>query len=206
MPCYHIGFIAQVSVPITNSLHHFCWNGYGLKLTVPENSLPHGVDKCILHLSVFSSPPFDFPKGYELLSAFYNIKCEPKVEFKRNVTIEMQHCADSEIAKELSFIRVGDQITTMASSHELSVLEKGTFLPNKSYGSIQVKQYSWYGIFRIFRRLLRRQTERIRRYCVMLFYKMQSSYEVDIELAVCQDLQAQVTVCQVIIILNLHWS
>ena len=181
--------IAKLSLPITNSLRHFYWKGYGLRLTIPENSLPPGVEKCTLFLSVWLNAPFEASKGCELLSALYNIKCEPEVIFKRKMTIEIQHCADSELASELSLVRASD---TCKSAPEFIVLKHSAFLTNKCYGYTQVNHCSWYAIFRMFSSLLMRNTER--RYSLMLFYKKQTAYDVDIVVAVCQDLEAQVSV------------
>ena len=78
--------IGRVSVDITNSGEHFVWEDYGLNLTVPENSLPPDVEKCVISISACLSAPFQAPKGHDLVSAVYGINCDPEFEFVQDIT------------------------------------------------------------------------------------------------------------------------
>ena len=129
---------------------------------------------------------FEVPNSYELVSATYNFKCEPEFVFKQAITIEMEHCADLAVSSGLIFARVSGTTNSMGE------LPNGDFPSDKRFGSVQVTHFSWFGIFQDLRLLFWRQREL--RYCAMLFYKICSSFEVHIELAVCQDLQLHVMV------------
>ena len=89
--------IGQISVDITNDPQDFLWDAYGFSLTVPSNSLPPHVKKCVLHISVYLSAPFEIPQDHTLVSGVYRIKCEPEVVFVQNLQIKFEHFANSKM-------------------------------------------------------------------------------------------------------------
>ena len=176
------GVIAQVSVEITNQKQQFTWNGYGLRLLIPENSLPPGVENCALYLSVYFSSPYEIPSDYMLVSAVYSITCEPEIEFTQELTLEIQHCAKS---MNLAFLRVADQL------EPISIMMNGIFF--KHYGSIQVKKFSWFMILLKFLGLYSEAPSCD--YSALQFYKVvYSNHEVKIKIAVCKNLDTQISV------------
>ena len=182
--------IGQISVTITNDPRDFRWDTYGFSLTVPSNSLPPNVKKCVLHISAYLSPPFKIPQGHTLVSGVYSIKCEPQVKFKQNLQINFEHFASPKIEDQscLAFLQASDQMVSQSGS---SVLLEGDFSAKTCYGSLQVKQFSWYAI------VLKKVSQVLygnMRYSAMLFYNIRSVNEVDVEVAVCHDLQAHVKV------------
>ena len=49
----------------------FEWKGYGLKLHVPEGSLPPGVRECRINIRASLSGQFQFPEDSDLLSPVF---------------------------------------------------------------------------------------------------------------------------------------
>ena len=176
------GVIAQVSVEITNQEQQFIWNGYGLRLLIPEKSLPAGVENCILHISVYLSSPYEIPSDQMLVSAVYNVFSKPEVEFKQELTLEIQHCVNS---TKLAFVRVADHLKPV------STIINGNF--NDRYGSIKVKNFSWYMIVL---KLLGLYLEAPScDYVALQFYKVvRSNFEVKVKIAVCKNLDAHCSV------------
>ena len=179
----YLGKIAQISMEITNEKQHFTWDGYGLQLSIPENSLPIGVQKCVLHLAVYFSCPYEIPPDHELVSAVYSIDCNPKVEFKQELTLEIQHCANS---NELYFARA------VNLSKSVDVLANGIFKGSHS-GSIQLKEFSCYMIVQKLLKYLGLYSDPV--YCCVLpFYKVKQIHEVIIKIAVCKNLDPLISV------------
>ena len=180
----YLGKIAQVSMEITNEKQHFTWNGYGLQLSIPENSLPTGVEKCVLHLAVYFSCPYGIPPDHKLVSAVYSIVCNPEVEFKQDLKLEIQHCAHP---NELRFARGADSLKSA------DLLTNGIF-SDDHFGSIQLKKFSWYMIVQIQKLLEYFGLYLCPFYCVLPFYKVNSTHEVMIKIAVCENLDAVISV------------
>ena len=163
---------------ITNEKQHFTWDGNGLQLSIPENSLPTGVEKCVLHLAVYFSCPYEIPPNHKLVSAIYSIDCNPEVKFKRELTLEIQHCANS---IELYFARA------VNLSKSVDVLENSIFGDSHS-GSIQLKEFGCYMI-------IQKQLKSDPAYCCVLpFYKVKQIHEVIIKIAVCENLDPLISV------------
>ena len=178
---HHIGMIAQVSVEITNKEQHFKWNLYGLFLFVPMNSLPAGVEKCVLNIEVYTSLPCVVS---ELVSAVYKISTESDVEFKQEITLKIQYsCTKSEA---LSFCRVTD-----SDLSNFSLISGGIFDGETRYGSIKTKKFSYLMI------LLRKVISVS--YYAFLFYKKYSAIEVDIRIVFCKRLNASISVSYILL-------
>ena len=181
----HAGEIAQISMEITNEKQHFIWDGYGLQLLIPKNSLPVGVGKCVLHLTVNFSCPYEIPSDHKLVSAVYSINCKPEVEFMQELTLQIQHCANSD---KLRFVRAADP------SKSVDVLMNGVFSDSHS-GSIQLKKFSWYMIVQLVEQYLGfSSAPDLIDYSVLPFYKVNSTNEVIIKIAICENLHALISV------------
>ena len=174
--------IAQVSVEITNQKQEFTWNGYGLRLLIPKNSLPADIENCILNISVYFFSQYEIPSDHKLVSAVYNITSKPDIEFKQELTLEIQHCEKS---MELAFVRVTDQ------PKPVSTILNGNF--HDCYGSIQIKKFSWYMIVLKFLGLDSEVPSY--NYVALQFYKVERpNLEVKIEIAVCRNLDTHFSV------------
>ena len=157
---------------------------------IPKNSLPAGIDKCVLRISVYLSSPYEIPSDHKLVSAVYKFNCKPEVEFREELTLKIQHCAKS-ASLPLSFAQV--------TAGQLNVLRNGVF-HDEHYGSIQVKKFCWYMIFSRIQKFLRLYSEPEPEpepcdYCALQFYKVVcSNYVVQIKIAICKNLEAHTSV------------
>ena len=171
---------------------------------IPKTSLPAGIDKCVLRISVYLSSPYEIPSDHKLVSAVYKFNCKPEVEFREELTLKIQHCAKS-ASLPLSFAQV--------TAGQLNVLRNGVF-HDEHYGSIQVKKFCWYMIFSRIQKFLRLYSEPEPEpepepdpepepepepepcdYCALQFYKVVcSNYAVQIKIAICKNLEAHTSV------------
>ena len=176
--------IGEYLVEISNKSMKFI--NFGIKISVLENSLPEGIDTCVLHISFELSTDFETPTNSELLSSIYRVKCEPKVQFKKPLTLEIQHCASlsSDRQQKLVFARAIDQ------SKKFEILEGGHFPIGERYGSIQLTRFSRLGVF--IRKVFGLPTEKM--YSALLFRKNLPHPTIDVKCVVCQDLATHVQV------------
>ena len=163
----------------------FEWKGYGLRLHVPEGSLPHGVEGCRMVIRASLSGQFQLPEGSDLLSPVFwiSVPCE----FTRPVILEIQHCAlreDETVLSDLGFV------SAKCSQRDLPYTFKqvvgGVFTTHSSYGSIQLSHFSGNGI------IGRKTTPRS--YCAHLYHTMKQMYDWRFYLVITQDIEAQISV------------
>ena len=180
---------------VTNSAQCFHWEEYGFSLCVPDNSLPPNTDKCYVHISVVNlSASSETLQGYKLVSSVYRIKCEPELQFQRDLIIKIQHCANSEVTNLLQFARKTD------SDSCFTLLVNGDFSADSCYGTLPVNQFSCFAV--LIGKLLGMRVQE-KRYCAILFHKILSAREVDIVLAICYDLLAHMKVSIPTMLINL---
>ena len=129
----------EVQLTITNDKKEFTWDGYGLKLHIVEKSLPSGTEQITLNIAASIAGQYKFPENSHLVSAVYWFRCCPKCEFEKQVTLEIQHCAKSENASKMSFVR--------ATSHQEQLLYTfkhlagGQFVSCSTYGVLKLKRF-----------------------------------------------------------------
>ena len=136
--------IAEASVLVTNSEQLFDWDEYGLSLHIPENSLPHNLQQCSIHIKATIMGDDQLPQDTHLVSAVYSIECVPKCRFSQPLTLEIQHCAKPENASRLCFLKA-----TSVDDHEEGVMFEavaGNFLGHSLYGFTELDSFSRYGI------------------------------------------------------------
>ncbi len=169
---------------VTNKSNEF--SNFGIKITVLENSLPRGIDTCVLHISFELSTDFEIPANSEPVSSIYHVKCEPKVQFKKPVVLEIQHCASlsSDHQQRLVFARATDQSKTF------EILEGGHFPIGERYGSIQLTRFSRLGVF--IRKVFGFPIEKI--YSALLFRNNLHCDVIDTKCVICQDLDTHIKV------------
>ena len=163
----------------------FEWEGYGLKLHVPEGSLPHGVGACKINIRVSFSGQFQLPENSDLLSPIFWISAPSK--FAKPVTLEIQHCAlreDEAIVSDLNF--VSTKCSQMDLPYRFKQLEGGVFTMHSSYGSIQLSHFSGVGVAGA------KETPRL--YCAHLYHTMKQMHDWRFYLAITRDLEAHITV------------
>ncbi len=90
---------------ITNKADTFPWTEYGFKLTVPPDSLPAGVDQCVLDIIASTAGEYQFPDNHHLVSGVFWIRPSTPGQFKQQLMMEIQHCAKTTSSTKLSFMR-----------------------------------------------------------------------------------------------------
>ena len=175
--------VTEFTVPTQGGC--FEWEGYGLKLHVPDKSLPSGIEEARVNIRASVSGQFQLPKNTDLLSPVFWISAPCK--FTNPVTLEIQHCAlreDETVLSDLSFV------STMCSQRDLPYrfkqLDGGVFTTHTSYGSIQLDHFSGIGVAG--------SEETPRLYCAHLYHTMKQIYDWRYYLAITQDLEAHITV------------
>ena len=136
---------AEASFTITGSSSQSLeWKGYGLKLHIPEGAFSEKEEGCKIDIRAGLDGQFEFPNTKsQLVSCIYWISCPQK--FLEPVTLEIQHCGDSSQSSGLHFVVA--KCSQPELPYKFKALDKGTFSPHSAYGSLQVSQFSFFGIF-----------------------------------------------------------
>ena len=138
---------AETSFNISDShSHSFEWQRYGLKLHVPEGAVPTELTECRIDIKVGLAGQFRIPDDLQLISCTYWLR-GPQRPFLKPVTLEIEHSAslqDSSQSESLRFVVAKCSQTELP--YQFKELKKGTFVPQSFYGSIQVSQFSIFGI------------------------------------------------------------
>ena len=126
---------------ITNKEQHIVWEGYGLRLHIPPNSLPKGRSNFQLKIAVALSGNFKLPENGILVSAVYSFSHDlgDRV-LQKPVTVELQHCCTTSAVKDLSIVRAAESSESDAL-HEFKVLPGGTFESGDGYGAIKLRHF-----------------------------------------------------------------
>ena len=123
----------------------FEWQGCGLKLHIPEGSVPAEHKECRIDARAGFSGQFTFPDDSQLVSCVYWLSCSHK--FLTPVTLEIQHCTSLHDPSRFSSLQfVAAKSSEPELPYQFRALDKGTFSPHSTYGSIQVSQFSFFGI------------------------------------------------------------
>ena len=139
-----VDVIAETSVLVTNQSQTFHWAGYGLKLHIPQESLPTGSEECRLLIKVGLSGQFALPQTTSLVSAVYWLDSEPRCTYSQPLTVEIQHCVKPIHSSRLSFIRAKCSQTHLPYVFE--PIEGGEFSSESSYGCVQLNHFSLLGV------------------------------------------------------------
>ena len=115
----------------------------GFKMDVPNDCLPEFVAECTLHVNASLGTNILLPNNTALVSSVYHIVQPPNVQqFKKPITIHIQHCVDFKPGDEdkLSFVIAKE------GSTNFKFLPGGSFSFNSKYGSIILDSFSSVGI------------------------------------------------------------
>ena len=175
--------IGETEFTVTTQGGSFEWKGYGLKLHVPEGSLPVDMRECRINIRASLSGQFQFPEDSDLLSPVFwlSVPCE----FTKPVTLEVQHCALREDDATFSFVSA--RCSQKELPYNFRRVDGGVFTTHSSYGSIQLSHFSGFGITG------RKRTPRS--YCAHLYHAMKQMYDWRYYFVLTQDLEAKNTVC-----------
>ena len=146
-------------VVYSSEAKHVHWEKFGLKLHFPKDSLPLGMEQCIIKVKASLAGQYKFPDNSHPVSAVFWLRCEAR-EFNRPVTVEIQHCAKSDNVSKLSFAKAlcNQPQLPYTFKHELG----GSFNNHSSYGVIKMNSFS--GI------VITQTGTMDKEYCSKLFY------------------------------------
>ena len=188
--CEYLGYlrgmsvIGETSILVTNQAQSFQWEGYGLKLHVPEGILPD-FEYCRLFIKVGLSGEFKLPENTCLVSAVYWIDSEPRCKFsKPGIRIEIQHCSKNH--QSLSFVRA--KCSQDVLPYTFNTLKEGQFssIDVSSYGSIHLSHFSMVAVGQ--------KGREDPRYCAGFYYIGSKSTFWRVHFVVIKDLEAYRTV------------
>ncbi len=133
--------VARTCVIVTNSPQTFHWVGYGFKLTIPQGSLPAGVDQCRLDIKASVAGHYQFPDNLQLISGVFWIRPLPLCRFQQQLTVEIQHCAKMTSSTKLSFVRARCSQESLPYTFK-QLKGRGSFTEHSSYGLLELNQFS----------------------------------------------------------------
>ena len=132
--------LARTTITVTNSPQTFDWV-YGFKLTIPQGSLPAGVDLCQLDTVASAAGQYQFPDNLQLVSGVFWIRPLPLCRFQQQLTVEIQHCVKITSSTKLSFVRA--HCSQESLPYTFKQLEgRGSFTKHSSYGLLELNHFS----------------------------------------------------------------
>ena len=133
------------------------WPGHGLRLNIPKDCLPAGMEQCTINIKASLAGQYEFPENSHLVSAIFWLRCEDVHKFTKPITVEIQHCAKSE---NVSFVRA--VCSQKQLPYTFKQLPGGNFTSHSSYGVIELNSFSGVGVTQ--------EGSEDREYCSQLFY------------------------------------
>ena len=157
--------VAEKTVEVTNEEQHIVWEGYGLRLHIPPNSLPDHCTHFQLNVAVAVSGHFTFPENGILVSGVYSFSHNlGDKELQHPITVEMQHCASATTVNGLCVVRADE---SSDAPYEFSVIPGGIFDYTDGYGAIKlyrfcrIATFCWWRLLSLIYSL---------KYCAKLYY------------------------------------
>jgi hypothetical protein len=136
--------VAEKMVKVTNKEQHIIWEGYGLRLHVPPNSLPENCSELKLKMVVSSTKDYKLPAKTDgiLVSAVYSFSHNlGEKKFRKPVTLQMQHCVSSHFSSLLHIVWCA-----VSTQHQFKTLPGGNFVNKDGYGEIELDHFCCFGI------------------------------------------------------------
>ena len=134
-----VRILCKKSVKVTNEEQHIVWEGYGLRLHIPPNSLPEGCTELQLNMTVSRATDYK-PRSEHgsVVSAVYSF-CHSLGErrLRRPVNLEMQHCAYAQPDSHFFIVQSKD----ILPPQQFHSLQGGKFNCMDGYASIQLDHF-----------------------------------------------------------------
>ena len=115
------------------------WVQFGLRIEVPEGSLPAG-HRTELHVKAIIAGDFILPPDCYLVSGIYQISSSE--QFKKNVTLHLPHAAIIKSEEEASYFRFYTADCSRGPPYQFKEMEGGTFTPFSNSATIDVNHFS----------------------------------------------------------------
>ena len=177
---------ARTSVVVTNSAQTFQWTDQGVNLHIPSDSLPTDVGRCVLQIFSSMSGNYQFPDNHELISTVIWVRCDPPCQFRKAITLELQHCAKKGSSEKLSFVRAVCSQKETDQPYSFGLKGHGSFTEKSSYGCIPLYHFSGIAVTT--------EAPNDRLYTASLYYLSRDIHRWDIHLVVTWDVEAHNTV------------
>ena len=134
--------IAQKTVEVTNEEQHIEWEGYGLRLYIPHNSLPRTCSQFQLKMALSKVEDYKLPtKNGILVSGVYSFSHNlGERKLRQPATLEIQHCVKS--LTQLSIIRCHET----SPPYQFEIVPGGRFDRTDGYGAIGLDHFCGFGI------------------------------------------------------------
>ena len=168
---------------VTNDQQSFYWEGYGLRLNIPEGSLPTDVEQCTVKILASLAGQYEFPEESHLVSGVYWFQCDRIVKFTKLLSLEIQHCAKAEDVSKLSFVRA---VCTQEKLPYTFKRQNQVISSRLSYGFIRLQHFSSWAITQ--------EGSQDIRYMAQLYYLNQSIFACEIHFVVTWDIDLHRTV------------
>ena len=184
--CLDFLVLAETSLQVTNEEQNFVWEGYGLRLHIPHNSLPDGCNHCHIKIAVSLAGNFELPEDGVLVSAVYSFTHDLGDRKLRNpVTLEMQHCASTNVSNDLCVVRA------TKTPYKFEEIPGGYFA--NGYSEIKLNRFSRFTTF--WKRIRSLISQRQYEYCATVYYTKILQCSFWFEIFIIRNLEAIHTVC-----------
>ena len=137
------------------------WHEYGLHIDIPEESLSAG-QTTTLQVKALIAGDFIVPPDCHMISGIYWICCPER--FHNRVMLHISHAAIIESGEEASHFKFYAAKCSSGPPYSFKQLDGGTFTPFSTSASIQLQQFSFFG--------LGSNRPSRQRYCYQVFYKL----------------------------------
>ena len=141
-PPSQIEIVNSYSLTVFQDGYSFNWEGNGLKIYFPKNSVKSQTT-CVVSIYSSLSGEYNFPSNHRLVSAVYWIEPSPSCKFKKPITIQIQHCAAKEHRNRLSFVRANSDTPP---PYKFQDHDNGIFSDCSVYGTLTVTQFSAWAV------------------------------------------------------------
>lgn len=192
--------IAEKTETITNQEQLIEWEGYGLKLHIPANTLPKELTQCQLKMAVALSGTFKLPKEGVLLSAIYLFTCRDLEdrELCVPVTLEMQHCAATTVLDKLCIVRADEAI----APGKFQIVDMCNCCFNADYATITLKHFCGFGVYLkyFFTSLIH-----VIKPCVKQFYTDVTEYSFRLHVYIVPRFGPLLEVCQLMLFVCIYY-
>ena len=152
-------------------------------MNIPEGSLPKGVEQCTVKILASLAGQYEFPEESHLVSGVFWLRCEPRIEFAKLMSLEIQHCAKAETVSKLSFMRA---VCTQEKLPYTFKRLNQVISSSSSYGLTRLQRFSGLAITQ--------EGSQDREYVASLYYLNRSIFTCNIHLVVTWNIEAYLTV------------
>jgi hypothetical protein len=138
---------AETTLIITNAPQTFVWEGYGLKLGIPKDCLPSGMEQCSVTIKASVSGEYKFPDNTHPVSPIFWLRCEPRFKkFTLPISVGIQHCGKSKDVSKLSLVKAccsqADLPYSFKQLQGSQFYGEGSY----SYGATELTSFSGVGV------------------------------------------------------------